>query len=709
MGWGYSGRGKTGAHEKSMHAYAQHAWSDAMAIAGLLDDEIGAVKARALYQQVAEANVQAFEREVQDQIEDFIKRTESQRPSVLRKLPNETTKATFLILAILGCLRAKAVIDLRDSYRFAMAPGSGYRDTTSAIYAFSNELRAVYEYGWPSELFDAVGIDDLGDFEDDDDEPVEPATEQAVGGGPLVAPAPPPPPEKDTDPVSELVLFAGEMASHVISADGSIVPKTDHVVGKPLWRVVASNYPHAKTFFRLFTQKPDPRDLVKPLVDLVNGFQDPGRRTILVASPSAKQIGDTFQSLVKSARPVMYDAKPGAAKRTFSKWLDVYLNDLTAEFALIDESAPTIAELNSLMPQVHGWSCIEFSEPDEKRDHRRLMTEGVIRRICCSRQRWPESMATLDRNAPARSFPDQAPKGVQHELKKFEAKNLNSYGQFLAKLARAAVDWRSSPVDPSRHEGQIGDSILDFMIRNPYQVREPSSLYSELADLIPARTIEADFIERCVLRRLTRPITANPKLLRREHWFQTGGTYAPAVAWWFTVSVDETPGRGALRCVPGATKAANAVRDALSQDCQLLALDLHPNFHGPVPTSEESPWTSKYSDRWHTPARELIAAFLGSRTPYAKKEWVKPDAKAGEYRVLVAMTFKDVESISTLAKHWAKAASAFQESMNNTLQQAEMPERVKVSKVPQEFLDPYIAASPRIAMLVGRMPGTVAR
>lgn len=166
MGWGYSSSSrKRGAHEKSMGSYEMHAHSDAISIAYLLEKELGSSRARAIYEKIDEPSLRKYEADSADIIADFIKRTESQRPSVLKKIKDERTRVAFLVLAIIGCLRAKATMELRDNYRMAMVPGSGNRVTTAALYRFAMDMQAIFDYAWPFEAFlDA----ELSDDEDGD-------------------------------------------------------------------------------------------------------------------------------------------------------------------------------------------------------------------------------------------------------------------------------------------------------------------------------------------------------------------------------------------------------------------------------------------------------------------------------------------------------------------------------------------------------------
>ncbi|MGU3473187.1 hypothetical protein ACLBWT_18820 [Paenibacillus sp. D51F] len=170
------GRRRRESHEKDMGSYVKFAWNDAMEIASFIDEEIGALKARKLYESITEESLLKFEKSNQDGIADFIQRSISQRPVYLRKfLKNvkpenvEFTKVGFLVLALIGCLRAKDVIELRDRFRYVLAPGSGNRMTTAGLYAFAGEISNIFEYTFPDEPFTAQGIYMFDDDEDDDD------------------------------------------------------------------------------------------------------------------------------------------------------------------------------------------------------------------------------------------------------------------------------------------------------------------------------------------------------------------------------------------------------------------------------------------------------------------------------------------------------------------------------------------------------------
>jgi len=156
------------AHEKSMGSYELHAWRDALAIADLIDALFGYAAAKKAYSSFSRKEVLEFESKYDEQIGDFIQKSESQREPYLRRIAkdvNDDTRILFLTLALVGVLRAKALVELRDRFRTALAPGRGNRITIASLYDLSNELPSLYVYQWPVEAFRAL---DLADDEEDE-------------------------------------------------------------------------------------------------------------------------------------------------------------------------------------------------------------------------------------------------------------------------------------------------------------------------------------------------------------------------------------------------------------------------------------------------------------------------------------------------------------------------------------------------------------
>ncbi len=158
-----AGRKATPVHEKSMGTYELFAWRDAMAMADWIDAEFGAAHARQVFEQFELSNVIEFERKHQDLLTEFIQKTESQRPAYLKRIGKNTDEATWILfatLALIGVLRAKEVMEVRDNFRTVLAPGRGNRVTTASVYLFAEEVRNIFTYVWPGEVFDAMGIND---------------------------------------------------------------------------------------------------------------------------------------------------------------------------------------------------------------------------------------------------------------------------------------------------------------------------------------------------------------------------------------------------------------------------------------------------------------------------------------------------------------------------------------------------------------------
>jgi hypothetical protein len=155
-------------HEKSMASYEHHAWSDALSIAELIDSLFGYAVAKKAYGTFSRKEVLEFEAKYVQQIGDFIQKSESQREPYLRRIAKDVgddTKILFLTLSLLGVLRAKALMELRDRFRNVLAPGRGNRITTASLYDFSNEMPSLFEYAWPARVFDSIEVSRYDDEE----------------------------------------------------------------------------------------------------------------------------------------------------------------------------------------------------------------------------------------------------------------------------------------------------------------------------------------------------------------------------------------------------------------------------------------------------------------------------------------------------------------------------------------------------------------
>ena len=179
MPYGRRRSAATPAHHKSMGSYHLFAWRDAMALAQLLEEMYEPSKTLELYNKLTYEDLQGFEQAYADDIATLIGRSESQRPSALRRMDKEHPEYRHselcLLLAIIAQVRTMEVLELRDYYRTVMAAGSGNRVTCVDWYEMSRGIAKLFdEYLFPFKVFDAYGADiawkgrDSPDDADDD-------------------------------------------------------------------------------------------------------------------------------------------------------------------------------------------------------------------------------------------------------------------------------------------------------------------------------------------------------------------------------------------------------------------------------------------------------------------------------------------------------------------------------------------------------------
>ena len=142
-----------------MQSYESFTWNDAMDIACMLNGLFGYEHAKSVYSTLDQAKIPAFESHLSMPISDFISKSVGQRPAYFRNVTKdfpEPSKIAFLVLAILGVLRAHHLLGARSQFLYALRPGNSYRSTTAGAYDYAAMLRNLFDYAWPSEVFDAV-------------------------------------------------------------------------------------------------------------------------------------------------------------------------------------------------------------------------------------------------------------------------------------------------------------------------------------------------------------------------------------------------------------------------------------------------------------------------------------------------------------------------------------------------------------------------
>lgn len=182
--YGRNGQRLRESHEKSMWRYNQHAWNNAIELAQFLclaAEESGwqLEDLRRHFETIEGAKLADFDEANIEHVAHFVAETPSRRPKLYRKWFAERPQPglVFLILCILACSRAKELIDLRDDFREALAPGRGYRATVADLHAFGIKTALIYaDYSWPYEVFEAIAVFTGPDDEDEEseDEEIEP-------------------------------------------------------------------------------------------------------------------------------------------------------------------------------------------------------------------------------------------------------------------------------------------------------------------------------------------------------------------------------------------------------------------------------------------------------------------------------------------------------------------------------------------------------
>lgn len=150
-----------------MVRYEAHAQLDGTSILHLLHEMIGMQEARWRYLLFDADSILDFEFQAQDQIAEFLAKTEGQRPAFCRRIFknwDRTHQAAFLVLCFLAAERVARLILFRDYA--GLEPGGSFRATTARIYAASQRMDLFVDYDWPSAAVFNLGLHDGGDDED---------------------------------------------------------------------------------------------------------------------------------------------------------------------------------------------------------------------------------------------------------------------------------------------------------------------------------------------------------------------------------------------------------------------------------------------------------------------------------------------------------------------------------------------------------------
>lgn len=146
--------------DKSMGSYELFAWRDAMSLASWLEQAYDLVEVRKAYEAMPDRDKFKYEESNAQIIQELLGKTEGQRPAYVRKVGKNVdpvSQGVLIVFAIIGQVRVKELIGLRDRFRYSLSPGGTNRATCAGVYAFHQELMSVSLFDWPDEVFDAFG------------------------------------------------------------------------------------------------------------------------------------------------------------------------------------------------------------------------------------------------------------------------------------------------------------------------------------------------------------------------------------------------------------------------------------------------------------------------------------------------------------------------------------------------------------------------
>ncbi len=706
MRWGQ--RRKTEAHEKSMGSYEMHAWRDACAIAYQAVETFGAEVVRKTYLEIEKEPLQEFEDSNTDLIADFIKRSESQRASVVKKLPDDRTRIGFLVLAVLGCLRGREILDLRDQYRYAFAPGSGNRITLAQIYAFSQAVKKLYDYAWPAEVFRAIG--ESGEDDDGPDDEEEDFDDDAADVAPdpqeRAAPAPAPAPRKE----NQIAVFIGDSPSYMVLEDGRIAPKREGARGTPLWRMVAINI-QTNGMSVLLGPQPTDAHLILQLASLIKRESTSGAQAVLIFTKPEAALAERLDRHIGDPVPVTAIANAGLARRSFARCFEAVLEALRLELDLIGEPMPTLKELavtdgganSPAWPMLTGWSA---ADPSERRDqpHLRIEMEVTVKRLCLLRGRWKGPLDTIYPGMNGLTRERLPENYLAKEIKKLDRYEdngqLTALGHLILGTARLLRKWHEheSHDDAAEVEASLGELIMTAEGSRD-QRAGAAGVSFRLRDVCPYGSIDSDFIERSVLRSLASSVS--------DKVFFAHGSGRRVQAYWANAEVGAVARGGVAGDVSGSLLGLPQYKRIAKLIVPIFAkrgIELKLCFglqredwfadRGYIFN-----WASRYG-RWDTAASRLIDEVRNERD-FPKKNWVQPQLAAGGARFMLIATASSDAILKGVPAAWSEAAPVLNEGISVALKEAQINIAFAASKELEDYVAPYAKGSHRLSLMLG--------
>lgn len=657
MGWGYGGgQGAKGAHLKSMGSYEQHAWNDAVSMADLLNEVVGSSKARRIFERVPADKVRSYEQQMSEQLEAFIAKSESQRPAVLRKLGDETNVVCFMVLAIIGCLRARDAMEVRDNYREHLAPGRGNRVTTASMYAFCQEIANLISYEWPYEPFHAMGLDDSGDEDgeggDEDGVPDGDGLALAEEARTPVEPTPPAQPKEEGT-----TIFVQQRTCDLFKAkEGGTDAGWITQWVEPSQQVAV---------FATYDRRADDwLASVLPKVAKASLWKQPVR---FVVPAGDKQL----LAAIKSKGEIAVESgTSGSFNRVCNRWPEEHLRALRKELQVMGVAMPAAATLMDSMAQEKGQlALLTDKQIGANQLERRGMLEMPAKRILAAGGRW---RGEVKRCAQIAGTWGDAPKSPDKVMSAMGYSADGEAGLGLERTGGALLKWRREELGTSEAMEQALGGYLRYMLTMRQGMSR--SMIAHLEEAFGRGSVETDLLAAAVLTHFKGVWGVTTGDQEQPTWAQVAPFWQ---GWWCTIEVSTLPGAGGLRAMP----CHRSIAQALEGHARETGLKIYIGHKLETQTwerCEEEPeqnvmergWTYRGHRAWSV-AQELLEAAVSPRLQELdKREWLARQGTSGRLRFLVLGRGKSAAALQAVPEEWRRATGDMERSINAKLESA---------------------------------------
>lgn len=713
--WGYGGGGSTGAHHKSMGSYERHAGNDAMSIASFLDSNYTAVEARSMYERVSLEDVRKYEHEAEDQIADFIKRSESQRPAVIRKLPDDVTRVVFLTLAIIGCLRARDLMDIRDRYRELLAPGRGNRQTTSGLYLFASEVRDLFDYSWPSEVFDAMDIQDWSDEDDDDDdddadgvldeEGSEPASAAAASipqqSDALKPTLPPPPPQAEPVRFTEVVVAMGSSETVKARPDGD----------QRAWQLEMVQEEAQIVVMHLRPERMATDALVRTFVDAAskNWGEKPA---MLLFAESQRALVEAINT--EAQRDAAGTFKRGVARMSFMRWPEELLRALRRELDLVGEPMPAAAELmTSIGGKPSSMLVTPFGcEKEDWRGHRRKLEEWC-KRILTARGRWKGAVEVPPlRPANAVSIARDLGK-AKRDVGKLEHQGRTPLGEAFYMITSTLLAWRAGAMTTAAASRAAAQAYVRYLFEG--DLSRSYYLDVDLDLLFGSGSAEMDLMQAGLLRLLGAPFQTgvsplafdSTKPVSLYEVEQAGARRGWFGAWWAVVHVPSGTDAAQATWMPSEAALNKAIRSSAMLDGAQLSVcpTLTPLERDEASMAQS--WVDCELKAASHLTKALVGWILSPHGPFKPQFTSQPSARCSRWGFLVLARAENESAIVKARATWPETAARTADSrmfeQDARRGKTTVPRGVAILGETADLLQPDIEVNERLALMAGKM------